>query len=159
MRTLIFLGLFSVGAVVVLGMMARRYSSMNLGQENPTAHRKVVPQQIPEINPAALEQAEEGTSVEGYLAIREALRTVLIAPGGDPPSRVDPRRLVALQATRDSFLRKAKLSLTEYEQVRTAYRMWLTHPTKVPADLADAFNERRERLAGCELGGYESSDL
>lgn len=76
-----------------------------------------------------------------------------------PPSRVDPRRLVALRTARETLLRRHDLPLETYVGLRGVHRLWRTDPQRVAPTLAEVFDARRGRLAAVELGGYEASDL
>ncbi|MDH3627599.1 MAG: hypothetical protein OEV00_07160 [Acidobacteriota bacterium] len=163
-RTLIFLSVFGIGAVIALGMMAHRYQALVDAREAPRASPVAETPGGPAIVrvPPAADATEDqrvAFEFEGYLAVREGLWELLTTGGGVPPSRVDPRRLSALQSARDGLLRQQAVSDRQYADVRAGYRMWLLDPDRVGSSLAEQFDRHRRRLAACDLGGYEMSDL
>jgi hypothetical protein len=146
---LIVLGLFGVGAVIVLSMMAQRYGKL-MQQVEPA----------PASASSTAEPAGAGRAGSiAVLALRhvdafiEARRAIADGPmaerlsahpePGFPLSEVEARRL-------DRALSDAGLDRATYEGILESYRAWKAGREDLPGPLPAAFEQRREELQRLE---------
>ena len=143
-RTLVIMLVMAVGAVVALGYMAQRYGRLlepgiRTGGGTRPADVAIRPEEAP-------------AQVEGFLAVREAMRAEIDAATDEAP---DPD---ALLRVRDKALSSGGMAPERYATLRAGYRQWLRG--RLPqGTLADAFEVRRTRLERSSLGRYEPLDL
>lgn len=139
-RILLVLLLMALGAVGVLGMMANRYDGvLEARAGGADAAGSIRPEEAP-------------AAVEGFIAVRRAMRERVDASPESPPDRD------ALARVRLAALAAAGLREERYIAVRTGYRAWRDGALTTGPLLA-ALDLRRARLDVVDLGRYESLDF
>ena len=127
-RTLLVMGLLSVGGVASLAWMAQRYSS---ALEGRTARARAVPGAARGVLPRDDDAAER--LVEAYVAVRGALE----AP------RTDER---STREVLDAALETERLTLEQYRELDLLVRAWREGAADLPPSYRAALDRRRERI-------------
>jgi hypothetical protein len=159
-RMLLILGLFGVGAVVVLSMMAQRYGKVLQRAEpsRPVAAPATeppaasppgkVPGEIPDLalNGSTADGEQALRHVDAFIGIREALSegpmaTRLLA-WPDPAFPLSEAEARAL----DDALGDAGLDRATYREILQAYRAWSSGREDPGGPLPAAFERRRGEL-------------
>lgn len=163
-RILILLGVFGLGAVVVLMAMADKYRTM-LDPAAPAASGSGSPQSdtsragvIPPFRGKQGSAAEAEDRVRRYLAVRrtlaEASRT-LVGSGG----AVGSATMAQIRGHRDLALERVGLALGDYVRMRDGYVAWSADGDAGSERLNRAFADVRDELAAAEAGIHPSLEL
>ena len=139
---LLLIVLASVGSLIMLMIMANRYSGML---------EKSKGQLIPD-----LPVATAMTSLDDFIRIRQALGAAIDAEAISDPGQLTADAAERLRASRDAALASSEMDVTGYLQMRGFYRQWKAGGAGLPPNLAAAFEYRRETLAAIELEAYDS---
>ena len=142
-RTLLLLGVFALGAVAVLGSIAKRYGTM-LGQHDAAAPRGARVEGLAPIDDAP-------GAGDAFADVRSAMHGALARRA--PDATVE----ATLSAARDQSIAALGFSVERYTSVREAYRRWRIG-APLPEGLAEVFESREARLGTSDLGAYESLD-
>ena len=173
-RTLVFVGVMGFGGVVALMATAQRYTKILAPKvdEATSASRPAPPAPEAPAFPMA-------TGVSDPVAVRRAAETATAAGTGDPRRtsrlmdafaavrgemhdallegpREGPSLLVlALKEVRDHALRRSGLARDDYNRLLSGYLDWKQGREARDAQLAVAFDERRETFERLDLGRFE----
>jgi len=143
-RLIVIIAAMALVGVVVLAMVAERYSKL-LGQTDG-APRQSTDQ--------AARAAE--AQVDAFVRVRSSLRRKLDAGTFDG---VDPdARALVFSAERNRVLSAANVHEADYRELRAHYRQWVRDPARLNDVWQVAFEKRRDDLSGCDLGELESLD-
>ena len=141
-RTLLILLVFGTLSVVVLAMMAGRYTRI-LEEQGSFA-------------PAAVESREQ---VDSFIRVRHKLRLAVDPEGDGPPVEADQARVPELLRIRAQALAGVGLARSEYIDVREAFSAWRQGRLDEGAPFRASLERRRRDLLGLDLGPYESLGL
>ena len=143
-RLIVILAGMALVGVIALAVVAERYSRVVEQRDDPKGQTT---QQAARVAAA---------QVDAFVRVRLALRKTIdagvfddVAPG--------PRAL-AFGVERHRVLSAARLHDADYRELRGHFRKWRQDPASLTDVWRDAFESRREALAGCELGDLESLD-
>ena len=143
-RLIVILAGMALGGVIALSVVAERYSRGIKKSENGTGQTT---QQAARVAAA---------QVDAFVRVRLALRKTIDAGVFDD---VAPGPLaLAFGAERNRVLSAARFHDADYRELRGHFRKWTQDPASLTDVWRDAFESRREALAGCELGALESLD-
>ncbi len=143
-RLIVILAGMALVGVIALSVVAERYSRViakpddGKGQTTRQAARVAAAQ------------------VDAFVRVRRALRKTIDAGIFDDVAPV-PRAL-AFGVERNRVLSAARLHQADYRELRGHFRQWTQDPARLSDVWRDAFESRREALAGCGLGDLESLD-
>jgi len=145
-RTLLFIGLIAVGAVVVLAMMAQRYSDVFERSRSAGGSRGVQRSTV-----AELPDAEAERYVRALVDIRKALKRALEEQeaSSENETRATMRRVLA------SELAEKGLDRTEYQEMESVFRAWQAGSPDVPRAFREALDRRADELRELDLGSYD----
>jgi hypothetical protein len=143
-RLIVIMAAMALIAVIVLALVAERYSKLIDSREGG-------PRQTGE-QAAGVAAAQ----VDAFIRVRLALRESIDA-GTFVDVRPDARAL-AFGALRSRVLSGARVHEADYRELRRHFRRWKRDPASLDGVWNEAFENRREELAGCDLGESESLD-
>ena len=175
-RTLLVIGVLAVGAVVVLGLMASRYSKMqplksvdDLQPAGETVSGNAA------VAAESAVPASASAAVDAFVAVREAvIEAIDLDPGmknrmiqelrgqaRQAPSRMHYKILVDVKLARDQTCERQGIPVEEYHRVRESFIAWMGHEFAEQAaepELAAEFESRRAELEPLYLDLLETVD-
>jgi hypothetical protein len=158
---LLLIVLASVGSLIVLMILASRYSGMleNVVEKRESAQaEKGKAELIPDL-PVASAGASVTTAMtrlDEYIRIRQVLGAAIDAEAISDPGQLTDAAAERLMASREAALATSEMDATEYLQMRGFYRQWKAGGAGLSPNLAAAFEYRREMLVVIDLEPYES---
>jgi hypothetical protein len=149
-RTLLVLVLMSVGAVVVLAMMAQRYNRV-LEARQRAGQRGGRP---PVAGTAgALQESEARRHVEAYLGVMAALSDAVaeLGQGGT----VDEAARAKLRVVFERALVDNELDRAEFQEIDSVVRAWEQGSPDVPREHRRELDRRAEDVTRTRLDAYD----
>jgi len=143
-RLILIMAAMALIAVIVLALVAERYSKLVDRDEDR-------PRQTSEQAAGAA-----AAQVDAFIRVRLALRESIDA-GTFDDVRPDARAL-AFGAIRSHILSGARVHEADYRELRRHFRQWTGDPASLDGVWYEAFENRRDELAACDLGESESMD-
>ena len=143
-RLILILAGMALLGVVALSVVAERYSSVIAKRGDGGAQTT---QQAARV---------AATQVDAFVRVRLALRKTIDAGTFDG---VEPAaRALAFSAERARLLSAVRVHEADYRELRQHFRQWTRDPARLSVVWHDAFENRRDELAGCDLGDLEPLD-
>lgn len=143
-RLIVIIAGMALAGVVVLAMVAERYSRL-LGREEGG------PRQTTEEAASAA-----AAQVERFVRVRLALRETV--DQGTFDGVADDARALAFSAERSRILASMGVHDADYRELRRYYRQWDESPALLSDVWRDAFEQRRADLERCALDEVERFD-
>jgi hypothetical protein len=160
-RMLIILGLFGVGGIFALSMMAHRYGKLMRQAEDPRSGTPVgvvrsgsadgdSRAERDSANTPSLEARVRALSeVDRFIAVRRALAE-LSAKESEGQAAAAGLPIEERAPALDRALEEAGMAPATYERLLDSYAAWMAGRTDLRAGLAEAFARRREELERLE---------
>ena len=143
-RLILILAGMALLGVVALSVVAERYSKVIAQRRDGSGQTE---------NQTAQAAAAQ---VDAFVRVRLALRVTIDAGTFED---VEPAaRALAFSAERDRVLSSVRVQEADYRELRQHFRQWVRDPAKLTGVWKDAFENRRQALAGCGLGELETLD-
>ncbi len=143
-RLIVIIAGMALLSVVILGVVAERYSKLIERQKEGPG------QSAAQAAGAALAQ------VDAFVRVRLALREAIDA--GTFEGVEGDARALAFSAERHRVLSAARVHEADYRELRARYRQWVREPSRLSGVWLDAFESRKQELAACGLGRLEPLD-
>lgn len=147
-RTLLILVLMSVGTVVVLAMMAQRYSRvLEARQEAGGAVSKAAHDGVGE-----LPEAEAARYVAAYLGVMSALKQAISEMDEQTPAEA---AVAALRGTFERALAERGLERAGFQEMDGVVRAWEAGSTEVPDAYRLELDRRAAEVRSSQIEGYD----
>jgi hypothetical protein len=147
-RTLLILVLMSIGTVVVLAMMAQRYSRVLEGRQKtggaqpPTAHGEV----------GELPDSEAARYVAAYLSVMSTLKQAVSEMDEETTAEA---ALAELRGTFERALSDRELDRAGFQEMDGVVRAWEAGSAEVPEAYRRELDRRSAEVRGSRIEGYD----
>ena len=149
-RTLLVLVLMSIGAVVVLAMMAQRYSKV-LEARQQAEQRGA--RRVTAGAPGALSESDAQRHVAAYLRVMADLSQAVDELGEE--ARIDETARAELRVVFERALVETGLDRAEFQEIDSVVGAWREGSPEVPAEHRRELDRRAGELARVRLDRYD----
>lgn len=148
-RTLLVLVVMSIGTVVVLAMMARRYTQVLEARQQAESVASLT--QLDESG--ALQDAAARRNVEAYLGVMSALKDAAEALGGDAAPTEEG--IAELRRTFDRALTESRMDRAGFQEMDGVVRAWEAGSQEVPLAYRTELDRRAAQIRDSRLETYD----
>jgi hypothetical protein len=165
-RMLIIIGGMAVVAVVVLGIMAKRYANMDpelksvhdLGPATETTVPETSPEWVDPIEGFITVRSEIVTKLNEDPGLKRRMEQQLSGQAREAPSRAHFKLIIDTKMARNRGLTTAGIAEADYHRVREAFVAWQENAEGADPGLVEKFEANRDRLDPLYLGDLEVLD-
>jgi hypothetical protein len=150
-RTLLILVLMSIGAVVVLAMMAQRYNKVLEARQRAEQRgdRPVAAAGVPEVLP----EQDARRHVEAYLQVMGSLSSGVAELGED--AEIDEAARARLRVVFERALVENGLDRAEFQEIDSVVRAWQEGSPEVPGAHRRELDRRADEVTRTRLESYD----
>jgi hypothetical protein len=139
----------SIGTVVVLAMMARRYNQVLEARLQAESGAPLLERDVS----GALQDSEALRNVEAYLQVMSALKDAAEAQGGGPAPTEDG--IAELRSTFDRALIENRMDRAGFQEMDGVVRAWEAGSDEVPLAYRQELDRRAAEVRDSRIEAYD----